>query len=128
MLEPDTERIFGALNEAGHTIRFVGGCIRILSQVDLSLISIWQPMLPERVSGVLSAARFGLFQLALIMARLRVRARGHSKSRHYGKMLQPTGDVLRWNLLMIGMKTARRVLLLMRFQLVTAEFMIILMV
>ena len=57
MLEPDTERIFGALNEAGHTIRFVGGCIRdTIAGHTVSDIDLATDALPERVSGVLSAA------------------------------------------------------------------------
>ncbi|MEC8289610.1 MAG: CCA tRNA nucleotidyltransferase, partial [Pseudomonadota bacterium] len=57
MLEPDTERIFGALNEAGHTIRFVGGCIRdTIAGHPVSDIDLATDALPERVSGVLSAA------------------------------------------------------------------------
>lgn len=58
MLEPDTGRLFGALNEAGHTIRFVGGCIRdTISGHPVSDIDLATDALPERVTEVLSAAK-----------------------------------------------------------------------
>ena len=57
MLEPDTGRLFGALNEAGHTIRFVGGCIRdTIAGHPVSDIDLATDALPERVTEVLSAA------------------------------------------------------------------------
>lgn len=58
MLEPDTGRLFGALNEAGHTIRFVGGCIRdTIAGHPVSDIDLATDALPERVTEVLSAAK-----------------------------------------------------------------------
>ena len=52
------ERLFGALNEAGHTIRFVGGCIRdTIAGHPISDIDLATDALPERVTEVLSAAK-----------------------------------------------------------------------
>lgn len=57
MSEPDTARIFTTLKEAGHSVRFVGGCVRdTVAGRPVSDIDVATDAPPDRVLEVLGAA------------------------------------------------------------------------
>ncbi|MGB0630822.1 MAG: CCA tRNA nucleotidyltransferase [Alphaproteobacteria bacterium] len=57
MSEPDTTRLFNALKEGGHTVRFVGGCVRdTVADRPVSDIDVATDAEPDRVLEVLGAA------------------------------------------------------------------------
>jgi poly(A) polymerase len=57
MGDSDTAKIFDALEKAGHTLRFVGGCVRdTIAERPVTDIDVATDARPEQVLGVLSAA------------------------------------------------------------------------
>ena len=57
MGEPDTAKLFDALKRAGHTLRFVGGCVRdIIAERPVTDIDVATDARPEQVLEALAAA------------------------------------------------------------------------
>ena len=57
MSEPDTSRLFDALKEAGHSVRFVGGCVRdSIANRPVTDIDVATDAAPDRVLDILGEA------------------------------------------------------------------------